>query len=77
MPVVINCSWCNKTMGSIALENIRDWDKGEICGECLGKKDDTVKTFESVVARTKAKADRMYNEALQMLEREIKKLAKE
>jgi hypothetical protein len=75
MPVVINCSWCNKTMGSVALSKIKDWDKGEVCDECVKKKDETLKVFESAVERTKNRLNLYREEAVKQLESEIKALA--
>lgn len=77
MAVIINCSWCNKTMGSIELDRIKHWDKGEVCDECLAKKDQAINAFNGVVEKVKDKATRLEWDAKIMLEEEIKKIAQE
>lgn len=76
MSVIINCSWCNKTMGSIELDRIKHWDKGEICDECIEKKDRAEVAFKNVVERVRDKAQRLEWDAKEMLEKEIKEIAK-
>lgn len=76
MAVVINCGWCNKTMGTVkSLDKIKDWDQGELCQECQDKRAKVEKTFVGIVERTKRKAELLHEEAVNLLEKEVKAIA--
>lgn len=76
MAITINCTWCNKTMGSVkSIDKLKEWDQGEICKGCLDKKANVEKSLGSVVDRTKKKAELLRDEAFAMLEKEIKAIA--
>ena len=76
MAVVINCEWCNKTMGTVkSLAKAKDWDQGEVCQECQDKRAKVEKTFISIVERTKNKAELLREEAVNLLEKEVKAIA--
>jgi len=75
MSVTVNCSWCNKAMGTVSFAKIKEWDKGEVCPECLEKKERTLKVFEGAVERAKNQLNLYREEAVAGLEKEIKAIA--
>ena len=77
MPVLINCSWCGKTMGSMPINKIRDWTEGEVCKSCLAKKAATEAAFNGVIDKIKGKADMLMREAEPMIKDAIAKIAQE
>lgn len=77
MPVTINCGWCNKSMGSVSFTKFKEWDKGEVCQECLAKKDEVLRVFDSAVERAKNRMNLYREEAVSELEKEIKRIAAE
>lgn len=77
MAVLINCSWCGKTMGTTTIQGIRDWTDGDVCKSCLAKKDATFKAFEAVIEKTKGRADRLMRDAEPMISEAIKQIAEQ
>ena len=64
-------------MGTVSFSKIKEWDKGEVCDECVAKKEQTLKVFESATERVKNRMNLYREEAVLELEKQIKAIAAE